>query len=97
MTTLYEQYALLDNEIKSLTERKDNLKVEILSGMVKSGEDKIVTEVGSFSITTLKTWSYPEKIVEMGEKFKAAKAKAESTGEAEFVEKPSLRFNGIKL
>lgn len=95
--SLYEEYAILDSEIKALEGKKDELRSLILKEMVDRGEEGVETSVGKFSITKLKTWTYPEKVIEIGEKFKAAKAKSESTGEATYVEKESLRFSQIKL
>ncbi len=97
MSVHYTKYAELDTQIKALEAEKDEVKGLILAEMVEEGQDAVETEVGKFSITRLKTWTYPEKVVELGDKFKAAKAKAESTGEATYVEKDSLRFTGIKL
>ncbi len=65
--------------------------------MVASGEESIETQVGKFTVTRLKTWTYPEKVIELGDKFKAAKAKSESTGDATYIEKESLRFTQIKF
>lgn len=95
--THYDEYAILDAQIKELENQKDTLRGFILKEMVDSGEEAIETAVGKFSVTRLKTWTYPEKVLELGEKFKGAKAKAESTGEATYVEKESLRFTQIKL
>lgn len=97
MSTLYLEYAALDAQIKELEAQKDEKKALILQQMVEAGEEAVETEVGKFSVTRLKTWTYPEKVIELGDKFKAAKAKAESTGEASYVEKESLRFTQIKL
>lgn len=97
MPTHFEEYALLEAKIKDLTNQKDSLKVKILEDMALSGAEKIETSVGKFTISKLKTWTYPEKVVALGEKFKAEKAKAESTGEATYVESPSLRFTAVKL
>ena len=55
------------------------------------------TSVGKFSIATLKEWTYTDKVTELEEEYKARKAKEQSTGEATFQEKPSLRFTQIKL
>jgi len=93
----YEEYTVLEAQIKDLENKKDELRGLILSDMVQSKKESVDTAVGKFTVTRLKTWVYPEKVVELGEKFKAAKAKAESTGEAEFTEKESLRFTKIKL
>ena len=93
----FEKYAIIDSQIRELTEQKEVLRVGIVKEMVEKSEEKVETGVGSFSISKLKTWSYPEKVLEIGEKFKAAKAKAESTGEATYVEKESLRFTTLKI
>ncbi len=93
----YTRYAELDARIKELESEKDEVKGLILAEMVEEGQDGVETEVGKFSVTRLKSWTYPEKVTDLGDKFKAAKAKAESTGEATYVEKESLRFTGIKL
>lgn len=95
--TLYEEYAILDAQIKSIEQKKDELRGLILKDMVDSSQEKIDTSVGSFSITRMKKWSYPDKVLAIGEKFKAEKAKAESTGEATFTESETLRFNSLKL
>ncbi len=97
MSAHYTKYAELDAQIKALEAEKDEVKGFILAEMVEEGQDAVETEVGKFSVTRLKMWTYPEKVTELGDKFKAAKAKAESTGEATYVEKDSLRFTGIKL
>jgi len=97
ISNLYEEYALLDSQIAALELKKEQLRPHLLQMMVDKGQKKIETAVGSFSVSMLKKWSYPDKVKEIGEKFKEAKAKAESTGEATFEEQPSLRFNAIKL
>lgn len=97
MSKHYTKYAELDAQIKALEAEKDEVKGLILSEMVESGQEAVETDVGKFTVTRLKTWTYPEAVTELGDKFKAAKAKAESTGDATYVEKESLRFNSIKL
>lgn len=97
MVSLYDEYASIEAKIKELDAQKDQLRGLILKQMTENGQDAIETAVGKFSITRLKTWTYPEKVLAIGEKFKAEKAKAESTGDATYVEKESLRFTGVKL
>lgn len=96
-TNIYNDYAALDTQIKALTEQKEQMRTAILEDMEKRGMDKEEHEMGSFSITKLKKWEYPAKVVALGEKFKVAKAKAESTGEATYEESNSLRFTAVKL
>ena len=91
--TIYEEYAVLDAQIKVLTEQKEELRGRLLEVV----HDKTETDVGTFSISHLKKWTYPERVLAIGEKFKSEKAKAESTGEATYEVEPSLRFNPIKL
>jgi hypothetical protein len=97
MSNLYERYAILEAESKRLETEKEALRTEILDEMSNQGEKKIDTSVGSFSISMLKKYTYPEYVLEIGEQFKTAKAKTEQTGEATFEEKPSLRFTSIKF
>jgi len=97
MPSHYEEYAILDAQIKELTNKKDEIKVQILEDMIANEEEKISTSVGSFAITKLKTWSYTDEVTKLEEEYKAQKATEESNGDATFVEKPSLRFTGIKL
>lgn len=97
MQNLYSQYALLESEIKELENKKDTLRTHILKTMIENKEDKVETAFGKFTVSYLKKWTYPDKVLELGEKFKTAKAKSESTGEASYVENESLRFTPIKL
>ena len=92
-----EEYAILDAQIKLLMAQKDTLKSEILQNLVESGEKTAEIAVGKFSVASLKTWTYTPKVTELNEKLKAQKATEESTGEATFEEKPSLRFIQVKL
>ena len=67
--TLYEDYAILDAQIKLLTEQKDELKVKLIDEMELAKERTIDTSVGKFTVTKLKTWSYSDKVTVLGEKF----------------------------
>ena len=96
MSTFLE-YAEIDAQIKALEAKKDEMKGIILAEMLENGQEAVETEVGKFTVTRLKKYVYPEEVVELGEEFKAAKAKAESTGDATYTESESLRFTGIKL
>jgi hypothetical protein len=97
MKTLYEEYALIDAQMRDLENKKDTLRVHILKMMIEKDEQKVETPFGSFTIAKLKKWMYPDKVLKIGEDFKAAKAKSESTGEATYTEQESLRFTQTKL
>jgi len=94
---LYEEYAVLDAQIKQLNNKKDELKVQILEEMTTNEQKNVETSVGKFSIATIKSWTYTDKVADLEEKFKAQKATEQSTGDATCEEKPSLRFTQIKL
>ena len=97
MNDIYEEYAILDAKEKALKASKDILRVEILKDMIARGVEKEKHSLGGFSVAKLKSWTYPEKVAELNEKFKTAKAKAESNGDATFTESDSLRFNKINI
>lgn len=97
ISNIFAEYADVDAQIKALENKKEQLRPFIVQKLIDDGVDKVETELGKFSVNQLKKWSYPEEVVELGEQFKAAKAKAESTGEATFEETPSLRFTPAKL
>lgn len=97
MEDQFELYAVLTAQIKELTERKAALNEIIIRDLSDNGEDSVETSVGKFTIAKLKTWSYSDKVAKLEEEYKAQKASEESTGEAIFVEKPSLRFSPIKF
>lgn len=97
ISNIFAEYADVDAQIKALEVKKEQLRPFIVKKMIEDGVDKLETELGKFSVNPLKKWSYPEEVIELGEEFKAAKAKAESTGEATFEETPSLRFTPAKL
>lgn len=96
-TNLFEEYAKLEAEIAERESKKEQLRPFILEMMVSKGIKKQETAVGSFSVSKLKKWTYPERIKKMEDDFKAEKAKSQSTGEATFEEQDSLRFTIIKL
>lgn len=97
MDSIYSKYAIIEDKIKELEAQKSELREYILNEMVSSGEEKLVTPVGSFSVTPLKTWVYPPSVLALKEDFEAAKAAAQSTGDATYTEKESLRFTPAKL
>lgn len=97
VSNLFEEYAKIRAEKEALELKEEQLKPFIIQMMIEEGEDKKDIGVGKFSVSQRKTWTYPEEVVELGETFKAAKAKAESTGDATFEETPSLRYTPTKL
>ena len=94
---LYEEYALVKAKMTELENKEAEIRTKILEQMVEKGEEKVETAMGSFKKATLKKWTYTDKVAELEEDFKARKALEQSTGDATFVEQPSLRFTPVKL
>jgi len=97
VTSVYEEYASLEAEIKALEAKKEQLRPMIIKSMIDQGVEKIETAVGKFSMGKRKVWTYPESVKELEEEFKSAKALAESTGEATCELVDQLRFTQVKL
>lgn len=97
VSNIFEEYAMLEAEIAAREAKKEQLRPFILESMIEKGIKKQETSVGSFSVSKLKKWTYPERIKKAEEDLKAEKAKAQSTNEATYEEQDSLRFTMIKL
>jgi len=94
--SLYQSYADVELQIKELTKVKESLREEILKGMLADGNDKLQNEVGSFTVSKLKKWSYPPEVMSLGTQFEIAKEVAKNEGVATYTEEPSLRFTIAK-
>lgn len=94
---IYEEYAIVKAQKAELEAREDVLKASIIADMNERETSKEETPLGRFSITRRKTWTYPQRVIDLGETFKAEKSKAESTGEATYVEAESLTFTSAKF
>ncbi len=97
ISNLFSEYATLESQIAELELKKEQLKPHIIKMMRDQGLDKTETALGKFSLTLRKVWTYPQEVLDIGEEFKAAKAKSESTGEAELEEVDQLRYTAAKL
>lgn len=97
MQNIYEDYAVVEAKIKDLKNKQDEMRIKILDDMILNEQKKVDTTVGSFSVSKRKTWTYTKGVEEAEEKLDALMAKEESTGDATFIETPSLRFTSIKI
>ena len=95
--TVYEEYAILDAQIKALTVQKEALREVITEEVLKLGEPYKDPSLGSFSVTQTKTWTYPEWCIAAKDKLDADIEQTKKTGEATYVEKPRLTFTAVKL
>ena len=71
---IFEQYAVLDAQIKALEEKKATMRSQILSGIVENGKESIETPFGKFSYIALSKWTYPQEILDLEEELKAKQA-----------------------
>lgn len=97
VSNLYSEYAHLASEIAALELRKEQLRPHITKMMLDEGIEKMDVGVGKFSCTPRKVWTYPAEVLAINDDFKAAKAKAESTGDATYEEVPQLKYTPTKL
>ena len=97
MNEIYEEYAVLDAKIKELSDKKDSLRTQILEAIIEDRATGVETSVGKFTVSALKSWKYTPAVEEKAEELKALKATEESTGDATYEEKPSLRFTPVKF
>jgi hypothetical protein len=95
--TVYEEYAILDAQIKALTVQKEALREVITEEVIKNGEPYKDPSLGSFSVTQTKVWTYPDWCSEAKDKLDSEIEKTKTTGEATYVEKPRLTFTAVKL
>jgi len=94
---IFQEYAILDAKIKELEKEKEGLRSTISEIVLEAPDRKVPTDFGNFTVSLRKKWTYPAIIAELEESVKVAKAKAESTGKATYVETPTLSFTSIKI
>jgi hypothetical protein len=94
---MYEEYALLKQQIKILEDKATAMLPSIIADMQSRDVKKESHSLGNFSLSTTKKWIYPEALVIAKDKLDAKFEKAKSTGEATFEETPRLTFTGIKI
>jgi hypothetical protein len=94
--SLYQSYADVELQIKELTKVRESYREEILKGMLADGNDKLQNEVGSFTVSKLKKWTYPPEVETLGTQYKIAKIQSENEKTATYTEEPSLRFTLAK-
>lgn len=104
----YAEYAMLDAQAREIAGKMEILKALIVAEMDAKSLKSQEHALGKFTVSKLKSWTYPSPVVEMAEKVnelvasmkdevKAAEALAQSTGEATFTEKESLRFTPVTI
>lgn len=97
ISNIFGEYADVEAQIAALELKKEQLKPFIIKKMLEDGKEKVDIGVGKFSLSIRKKWTYPESVIAKEEELKAAKATAESTGDATFEEFDQLRYTSTKL
>ena len=91
-----QDYALLEEEIGILEERRDALKPKILTLLEKDGTDTLREDYGTFSIVYRKKWTYSSSLAEKEKQYnaiiKADKKEEEENGEAKAEEMKGLSY-----
>lgn len=93
----FDEYAVLDAQIKALTAQKEALRPALLEEVLRLPEKKYDSDLGKFGITHTSKWTYPDKVLKMEEAYKTAMERAKSTGEATCEVVETLRFTPVKL
>lgn len=97
IANLYSEYAALEADIAALEAKKEQLRPHIVQMMLDQGRERVDIGIGKFSLSIRKKYTYPAYVTEKEEMYKAAKATAESTGDATFEEFDQLRYTSTKL
>lgn len=97
VNTIFEEYAVLDAQIKALEDKKSAMRSQILAGIVENGKESVETPFGKFSYIALSKWTYPQEISDLEEELKAKQVKAKNTGEATCTETDSFKFFPTKI
>lgn len=89
---IFKQYADIKNEIKSLSEKAEEIEKQVSEEMMKEEVEEVKSDFGTFFFTARKTWTYPDYVKIAEDATKAAKKQAETNGDAKFIEKKSLTY-----
>ena len=96
-TSIFQQYAELDRQIKELEAKQLELKPAVTEELEKVDGNKVKSEVGQFFFTVRKTWTQPAHVKVSEDAFKKAKKDAEEKGEAKSEEKKSLTYKATVI
>ncbi len=87
---MFQKYADLMVEKRRIEAELENLNPLIKEQIIASGNDKIVSEFGSFTVGKRAVWKYSDAVTELQEKEKA-------TGVATKSETTSLTYKAPKI
>lgn len=93
---LFENYEILDSEIKLLEAKRDQIKEQCLAEMQKEELDQVKSPSGTFFIVPRKTWKYTKKVEAEKKKLDLLKKKEEESGAAKVTINNSLTYRPLK-
>lgn len=93
MNESLKEYANLKIEEKKIKDRIEELKPEVIKSMKMEQEE---TDLGTFTITEKRTYTYSKEIQDKEELLKEQKKEEEQTGVAEYTVAPVLVFKAKK-
>lgn len=96
MKKIYQEYAILDADIKALEAKKVALKLRIIEAMKDAEEEKVVKEFGTFTRAHRLTYSYSGEVSKLAERLKIAKTNEEQKGVAKSRQTEYLVFSPKK-
>jgi len=93
--TVLNKYAELKLQIKALEAEADELSPTVLGLMQDNQVGEIeINNLGKLSISSRRTWIYPEEIKRKEDQLKDSKKEAERLGTADYTEKFFTMFKG---
>ena len=94
---LFEEYAAIKVQIAQLTKEAKEKEGKLRNDMLTEETDKVTTDVGTFSISTRKTYNFSPLVKEMEQSVKDTKQDEIMTGKASIKdEKTILTFRAKK-
>lgn len=93
---LLKQYSDLRSKIAALETEESILKTKIVEEMATSGEEKVESDYGTFTMAHRKSWKYSSKVGDIEEKLKIQKFTEQEKGIAKSTETPYLIYKGVK-
>lgn len=93
--SIYEEYAGIVREINELEAKREVLGIVLLEKLRSENKDAVVTDQGTYSIYTHRTWTYSEDIKKLEESLKQVKSMEQESGKAESKEKTVFRFKSV--
>lgn len=94
--TLLKKYVEIRTRREELEAQEGELRTDIVNAMQRSGQEKIVGDLGSFTVATKSKWTYSPKVKKLEDAVKIEKQKEQEKGIALSEETNYLLFKPVK-